>query len=84
MKGELLAIARSYMMRLFNDMNYSIHNFDITLNDFDAYESEHIEYVYGENNSVEVYRLLDGTLVQSYTEDVTEADEENNVFSVWQ
>lgn len=41
-----------------------------------------LKYGYGENNSVEVYRLSDGTLVQSYTEDVTEADEENNVFSV--
>ena len=67
MKGDLLAIARSYMMRLFNDMNYSIHNFDITLNDFDAYESEHIEYVYGENiDGSEIYGgltvLVDGEI----------------------
>ncbi len=38
-----------------------------------------LKYVYGENNSVEVYRLSDDTLVQSYTEDVTEADENNGI-----
>ena len=38
-----------------------------------------LKYVYGENNSVEVYRLSDDTLVQSYTEDVTEADEDNGI-----
>lgn len=38
-----------------------------------------LKYVYGENNSVSVYKLSDNTLVQSYTEDVTEADEENNI-----
>lgn len=48
MKDDLLAIARTYMKNLFCDMNYSIHNFDITLKDFNAYESEHIEYVYSE------------------------------------
>ena len=40
-----------------------------------------LKYVYGENNSVEVYRLSDDTLVQSYTEDVTEANEENGIES---
>ena len=38
-----------------------------------------LKYVYGENNSVEVYRLSDDTLVQSYTEDVTEADENKGI-----
>lgn len=38
-----------------------------------------LKYVYGENNSVSVYKISDNTLVQSYTEDVTEADEENNI-----
>ena len=38
-----------------------------------------LKYIYGENNSVEVYRLSDDTLVQSYTEDVTEANEENGI-----
>ncbi len=38
-----------------------------------------LKYVYGENNSVSVYKTSDNTLVQSYTESVTEADEENNV-----
>ena len=38
-----------------------------------------LKYVYGENNKVEVYKLADNSLVQSYTENVTEADEENNI-----
>lgn len=38
-----------------------------------------LKYVYDENNSVSVYKLSDNTLVQSYTESVTEADEENGV-----
>ena len=38
-----------------------------------------LKYVYGENNSVSVYKISDNTLVQSYTESKTEADEENNV-----
>ena len=40
-----------------------------------------LKYVYGENNSVEVYRLSDNTLLQSYTESKTEADEENGIES---
>ena len=35
--------------------------------------------MYGENDSVSVYRISDNTLVQSYSETVTEADEENDV-----
>ena len=35
--------------------------------------------VYGENNKVDVYKISDDTLVQSYTEDVTEADEDNGI-----
>jgi len=38
-----------------------------------------LKHVYGENNSVSVYKLSDNTLIQSYTESVTEADEENGV-----
>lgn len=38
-----------------------------------------LKYVYDENNSISVYKLSDNTLVQSYTESVTEADEENGV-----
>ena len=38
-----------------------------------------LKYIYGENNSVSIYKLSDDTLVQSYTEDVTEADEENGI-----
>ena len=38
-----------------------------------------LKYIYGENNSVSIYKLSDDTLVQSYTESKTEADEENNV-----
>ncbi|MCD7871838.1 MAG: hypothetical protein LUG21_00690 [Clostridiales bacterium] len=38
-----------------------------------------LKFVYGENDSVSVYKISDNTLVQLYTEDVTEADEENNV-----
>ena len=38
-----------------------------------------LKYVYGENNSVSVYKISDNTLVQSYTESKTEADEENNI-----
>ncbi len=38
-----------------------------------------LKYVYGENNSVSVYKISDNTLVQSYTEDVTEADEDNGI-----
>lgn len=38
-----------------------------------------LKYVYGENNSVSVYKISDNTLVQSYTEDVTEANEENGI-----
>ena len=35
-----------------------------------------LKYVYGENNSVSVYKLSDNTLVQSYTETETEGNEE--------
>ncbi len=38
-----------------------------------------LKYVYGENNKVDVYKTSDNTLVQSYTETETEADEENNI-----
>lgn len=38
-----------------------------------------LKYVYGENDSVSVYRISDNTLVQSYSETITEADEENDV-----
>ena len=38
-----------------------------------------LKYVYGENNSVSVYKTSDNTLVQSYTKTETEADEENNI-----
>ena len=38
-----------------------------------------LKYIYGENNKVDVYKTSDNTLVQSYTEDVTEADEENGI-----
>ena len=38
-----------------------------------------LKYVYGENNSVSVYKISDNTLVQSYTEDVSEANEENGI-----
>lgn len=38
-----------------------------------------LKTVYGENNSVSVYKTSDNTLVQSYTESVTEADDENDV-----
>ena len=42
------------------------------------YDSD-LKYIYGDGNSVEIYRLSDGTLVQSYTENVTEADEDNGI-----
>ena len=38
-----------------------------------------LKYVYGENNKVEVYRISDNTLVHSYVEAKTEADEENGI-----
>lgn len=38
-----------------------------------------LKYVYGENDSVSVYRTSDNTLVQSYSEVKTEADEENGI-----
>ena len=38
-----------------------------------------LKYVYGENGQVSVYKTADNTLVQSYTEQETEADEENGV-----
>lgn len=38
-----------------------------------------LKYVYGENNSISIYKTSDNTLVQSYTETITEADEENNI-----
>ena len=38
-----------------------------------------LKYVYGENNQVSIYKLSDNSLVQSYTEVETEADEENGV-----
>lgn len=37
-----------------------------------------LKYIYGENGHVSIYKLIDNTLVQSYTEKVTEADEESN------
>lgn len=38
-----------------------------------------LKYVYGENNSVNVYRTSDNTLIHSYSEAVTEADEDNDI-----
>lgn len=38
-----------------------------------------LKYVYGANNKVDIYRTSDNTLVQSYTETETEADEANNI-----
>ncbi len=38
-----------------------------------------LKYVYGENNKIDIYKISDNTLVQSYTETETEADEENNI-----
>lgn len=38
-----------------------------------------LKYVYGDNGSVSVYKTSDNTLVQSYTETETEADEANNI-----
>lgn len=40
-----------------------------------------LKYVYGENDKVEVYKTSDNTLVQSYTETKTDADEENGIES---
>ncbi len=37
-----------------------------------------LKYVYGENNQVSVYKTTDDSLVQSYVETETEADEETN------
>ncbi len=38
-----------------------------------------LKYVYGSDNKVDVYKISDNTLVQSYTETETEADEANNI-----
>lgn len=38
-----------------------------------------LKYVYGENGSVSVYKTSDNTLVNSYSETQTEADEANNI-----
>ena len=38
-----------------------------------------LKTVYGENNSVTIYKVLDNSIVQSYVESITEADEENNI-----
>ncbi|MDE5671630.1 MAG: hypothetical protein K2I14_09270, partial [Eubacterium sp.] len=38
-----------------------------------------LKYVYGENGQVSVYKTADNSLVQSYTEQETEADEENDI-----
>ena len=38
-----------------------------------------LKYVYGENGRVSVYKTADNSLVQSYTEQETEADEENGI-----
>lgn len=54
------------------------YNTDNELTKKSNYDSD-IKYIYGDDNSVEVYRLSDDTLVQSYTEDVTEADEDNGI-----
>lgn len=40
-----------------------------------------LKYIYGENDKVDVYKTSDNTLVQSYTESKTEADEENGIES---
>ena len=40
-----------------------------------------LKYVYGENDKVDVYKTSDNTLVQSYTETKTEANEENGIES---
>ena len=42
------------------------------------YDSD-LKYTYGENGSFEAYRMSDNTLVQSYSETVTEADEEQGI-----
>ena len=54
------------------------YNTDNELSEKVNYDSD-LKYIYGDDNSVEVYRLSDDTLVQSYTEDVTEADEDNGI-----
>lgn len=38
-----------------------------------------LKYVYGADNKVDVYKISDNSLVQSYTETETKADEENNI-----
>lgn len=38
-----------------------------------------LKYVYGENNSVSVYKISDNSLISSYTATETEADEANNI-----
>lgn len=38
-----------------------------------------LKYIYSEDNNVSVYKISDNTLVHSYTEAETEADEENDV-----
>lgn len=38
-----------------------------------------LKYVYGDNNSVNIYKISDNTLVHSYNEFISEADEENDV-----
>ena len=40
-----------------------------------------LKYIYGENDKVDVYKTSDNTLVQSYTESKTKADEENGIES---
>ena len=40
-----------------------------------------LKYVYGENDKVDVYKTSDNTLVHSYTETKTDADEENGIES---
>lgn len=40
-----------------------------------------LKYIYGENDKVDVYKTSDNTLVQSYTESKTEANEENGIES---
>lgn len=38
-----------------------------------------LKTIYDENNNVNVYKLSDNTIVQSYTKDVIETDEENDI-----
>lgn len=73
--GYVTAEYRNNNASPFVTFTYDEENELIQKTNFDS----ELKYVYGDNNSVDIYRLTDNTLVQSYHEVVTETKEKTEI-----